>query len=1287
MRIVMRKCLLSKLFLLLCFHNGAVDSASSSSKIEITEEEVEQQRLLLFEFYEATNGDLWTENDGWLENNNDDIHNDYCEWHGVICEGDDEIPMELTTSREKEEQTGRNLAATTASYGSLIEKNNKATSSNHRRAVIGLHLMNNYLNGRVPESIWSWPHLQYLELSFNPSLDVSFQVSPTTSTTENEQENKVESQLLILRLLKTSTKSLAGISSLSNSLKALHIGGNEYNSIIPNEIYELTKLTALQMSNCAFQGALSSRIGELSTLESLDLFGNQLRGALPSSIQGLSNLKNLDVANNMLSGSLSDTTINSFKNLQVFFVENNQFSGNIPSFSVQTKVSKINLGMNQFVGTIPSNFLQNMATYNTNTAQKEAQKAADQLMDMNPTTAFERNATKKQMWIEQEVLNSLGKIQIDINLSNNYLFDTVPDSLDSLEPFSVQIDLHNNEFNKISNTLCDNENWNTGDVGDYGCDGILCPVNTYNSIGMHVNGEGCHLCSYDDVDSLNDDDAPKTIGLTSCLEDDDRSVLVSLFLSTNGNDWLNKTGWLSNSQVCDWYGVTCINVETFQNGEVVSVDYRVRKIDLSNNDLNGTIPHSIYSIPQLQSLLLMDNANVVLPFKHIGTSDSIRRIDVTSTKTTEYNGIEKAGDQLLHIYADRTPVNGLIPDELFFLSSLKTLSLSECGIIGTIPEYIDWMTGIKFLYLFDNNIRGTIPSNIQSLQNLTVLSLAKNQLTGTIPEAEFDSLPALEALTLTDQISKGGGFSGFLPSFSTTTSLKSIYLGKNKLSGTISSNLFDNMYPDDVIDLDVSFNDLTGVVPGSLEYFDVFNIYLEGNRIQQIDPVLCEKENWMNGLVGEYQCDAILCPKNTGEGRQVDDFNPCSLCSQLSFDDNAVTYYSPDDKRTWLGQVKCNNDYENNQFGLSSEKDILQKLYDNTNGPKWKNNKNWMDKNTNVCDWYGISCDESMSVVSIILGANGLKGSVPTELFQLQKLEKLSLYESIIEFSFDGIENAHVLESLVLDHTNLKSIDGVGQARSLKELNVLSNQISGPIPTELYRLIELQRITLSDNYFTGTIPNFFSNGANFPSLSSFLASDNKLSGQVPDFSTLESIKYIDLSNNALSGQIPETLLQNRESVNPQKQQNRNEKIVVDFSNNLISGAVPGTIADGRDGKTLADHLSLRLEKNKITEIDVELCNIDSFMDYDVQNFGCNAVLCPIGTSNSIGRQTSEATPCEPCSQAKHMGSTMCHNGGRSSSFTMDNNKSNAVPSSFISSSSIFWLLTAATTHYFLLILL
>ena len=62
----------------------------------------------------------------------------------------------------------------------------------------------------------------------------------------------------------------------------------------------------------------------------------------------------------------------------------------------------------------------------------------------------------------------------------------------------------------------------------------------------------------------------------------------------------------------------------------------------------------------------------------------------------------------------------------------------------------------------------------------------------------------------------------------------------------------------------------------------------------------------------------------------------------------------------------------------ATEREILMKLYDATNGDEWHNNDNWNTR-TPLCNWFGVSCDENTTVLhSLMLQNNNLNGKMIT---------------------------------------------------------------------------------------------------------------------------------------------------------------------------------------------------------------------------------------------------------------------------------------------------------------------
>jgi Leucine-rich repeat (LRR) protein len=1064
---------------------------------------VVDERAVLLEFYQATGGEAWNNNFGWSE-----ASDDVCEWHGVICEEDD------LESNNPEYQARRKL------------------DSSSSGKVLGISLASNFVTGRVPDSFWSLPALEELNLSYNPHLDVNFSGLREYSETQ---------KLRILKLHETGTTSLVGISSASETLEQLVMSQSKLNTPIPQEIYDLSHLTSLHMAECQLQGTIPDQIHKLSLLRELNFFRNMLTGQVPDGMRRMSHMRHMTLSFNQLHGTLP-TFFDDMFLLQQFWAEFNDLTGTIPAFDRNPELFKLYLNGNSFSGELPVTFLK-------------------------------------------DTLNGPKLGPLRINLSNNELGGPLPVSLDQLQDMEGTFYLGDNRWTELPDQLCDNTKWNQGAIQAYGCPGLLCPPGTYNRFGFRTPDHDCQSCS-----------TGQYWGATSCFDKDDRSVLTELFVALSGEGWERADNWLDTSDYCSWYGVTCWDTSDSKRG-------RVRKLELPNNGLKGDMPDTIFSMHHLTTIDVSRN-DVVFSFRNIGNSEHMFHINIAATLTNDFDGIEMANTFFHELYADQLSIGGTFPHELTHVDTLNVLSLQECDLNGEIPSKISRMNSLQELYLTGNNLRGTIPDIFNEMNELQILALAKNQLTGTLPDTLGQGLNLI-AVSLQDQITKGGGLSGPLKDFGQAPKLRRLLLGSNKLEGEIPENLMAGYEGDGAITIDISNNLVSGPIPGVLDRFSILNLYVENNMISSIDDNLCRQEDWMHGNVKDYGCDAILCPAGYKGGRHRFSDEGCQECDSRG---SGVAF---------LGQANCLNSER------LTERDILELLYTQCGGLNWHSNNNWMSESA-ICDWYGIDCDESGSVSSITLNNNQLVGSFPTEVFSLPSLTHLKLYSNTLYFNFDGIDAAKNLQSLHLDNTGLDSLNGLGKARSLRELNLGFNKLSGPIPEELSRLINLRELVLSNNNLQGYIPYWM---RSLQSLSTLDMSHNQLEGPLYDFAPFDSLIFLDLSHNKLSGPVPPSFFSNLDE---------NEKAVADLSYNHLTGTVPGELER-------LQRITLQLKGNKIDDIDPKLCEVEGWNNFDVSKYGCDGILCPPGKYNPTGRQSSDESPCKHCKDKgkKYYGSTTC----------------------------------------------
>jgi Leucine-rich repeat (LRR) protein len=1081
----------------------------------------------------------------------------------------------------------------------------ECTTDGHISAI---RLRNNDMtdSGSYP-SLFRLPELRILDLSAN---SINFRFEGIENATKLEE----------LVLTQSDLTSLDNIGSIvSSNIRRLSLASNQLEGAVPESLFQMKVLEDLDLSHNKFSGILSSSIGLLTNLKRLKISGNSLTGALPTELGSLSDLIEIAAAENSFSGELP-TSLGNLSLLQILSIRQTasvgDLTGTLPSFSGLEQLTSLQLGGNFLTGSLPVEFLQ---------------------------------ATKR------------GNDRIEVLLSGNAFEGSVPLSWASRFG-NLVLDLAGNRITSLDDGICDQQNWNDGLVGTYGCNAILCPIGSFNGFGRQTFSESiCSPCAQAQV-----------MGVTKCggndsLGDEAETLIIlqDLYFSTHGDSWLNNSGWTSTTDFCSWFGVTCNAV-----GEVV-------KINLENNGLTGTPSRSIYNITSLEALNFQQNA-VLFSFNGIAKATNLRSLDLSSTNLDSVSGVGQSSS-LSELRLTDNDLTGPFPPEILQLSNLRQLFLNFNAIEGPLPIEISLMNNLEDLFLLNNRFSGQLPASIGSLSSLKRLALSDNNFEGSIPP-ELNNLLSLELFAIQRENGKGNndidaiigtsadagrGLTGPLISFDRLSNLKQLYLSRNSLTGSIPQNFLDSNQEKSSIEVDLAMNRLTGAIPASLARFENMSLYLSSNMINDIPDGVCRQNNWMKGTVDLYACDAILCPPNTFSlfGRQEDASSVCETCPEGS----SAPYY---------GSVMC--DDADDQL-LLGQRDVLEQLYTEADGDNWKLNDNWMNSDIEFCSWYGIECDSDGFVKSIDLMQNGLQGKIPTSVYSLPRLQEINFASNGIEISFTGISETRSLSYINLDYTGLSSLSGIEKASSLKLLHLVGNELGGVWPTEITALKSLQILYLSENDIGGALPAAL---AELSDLEVFACVECGLKGTLPtSVVSLKKLEYLNLSRNSFSGPLPLEL----ESLLSLKYLSLSEQIssisngltgpILSFQKSLnltdlhihknqLSGAIPSNflqnvslsqevridLHSNRLNGTLPlelarfDKMTLDLADNKIEGIPQGLCE-KSWNERNALPSGdsCDFILCGAGSFNGIGR-ASASLRCEPCltrSDAQFFGQTSC----------------------------------------------
>ena len=207
-----------------------------------------EDRVVLVELYNATDGANWTDNTNWLSDE------PIGTWHGVTT--DDE---------------GR---------------------------VAELSLMDNQLRGEIPTELASLPNLTRLHIGFNQ----------LTGGIPAELGNLASLERLYLGGNEIGGRIPAELGNLTN-LTELWLGdGLSLSGEIPSELSRLTQLEVLDLGDGEMSGAIPTWLGDLADLRRLYLDGNRFAGEVPAELGNLSHLELLTLDGNAgLLGALPQT--------------------------------------------------------------------------------------------------------------------------------------------------------------------------------------------------------------------------------------------------------------------------------------------------------------------------------------------------------------------------------------------------------------------------------------------------------------------------------------------------------------------------------------------------------------------------------------------------------------------------------------------------------------------------------------------------------------------------------------------------------------------------------------------------------------------------------------------------------------------------------------------------------------------------------------------------------------------------------------------------------------------
>ena len=326
---------------------------------------------------------------------------------------------------------------------------------------------------------------------------------------------------------------------------------------------------------------------------------------------------------------------------------------------------------------------------------------------------------------------------------------------------------------------------------------------------------------------------PRKSGIVNCVDalTREKDVLTSLFEATQGQYWRNSDNWLSNKSVDQWFGITTNN------------EGRVTRVELANNNLNGTLPGELGRLAEANTLNFEANSSLSgrLPRELVKLSLETFRIGGTQLCAPE-------DDEFLAWLMDVTPTNNIdtceesmVPGDREVLVNLYHSTdgpnwknsanwLSDAPLGTWFGVDVDAEGRVTVLMLRENQLASSLPLDLSRLANLERLDLSRNSLTGQIPP-ELGQLDSLKSLTLnTNQLA------GVIPpELGDLANIRILNLGGNLLSGVIPPEL-GNL--DNIEQLSLGGNQLSGGIPSELGDLTTLRLLnLDSNTLTDRIPI------------------------------------------------------------------------------------------------------------------------------------------------------------------------------------------------------------------------------------------------------------------------------------------------------------------------------------------------------------------------------------------------------------------------------------------------------------------
>ncbi|XLR20320.1 hypothetical protein HN51_067084 [Arachis hypogaea] len=498
------------------------------------------------------------------------------------------------------------------------------------------------------------------------------------------------------------------------------------------QLQELVLPATTQKSIIPFPNFLLSQ----TELTIVDITGWKLTGEFPNWLL-VNNTKMIDfsLGNNFFTSHVKFPS-HAIPNIQRIDVSENVISGQILGNNVSSifpKLNILNMSGNTISGSLPYEFVLMKSLVGLDLSDNDL---SGEISSNIPTSSLIRLLKLSKNKFTGKVTSLLAlKNLAYLCLDRNFFSGEIPSSLFSDTPLLSYVDLSNNNFVGKLPRLAFNSS-------------MLNEVSMYNN---HLEGNipnefGRELYALD-LSGNN---------FTGPVPSFKHSVLSVIFLSDNRLTTLPRRMFgdnndvvildLSNNEISGTIEdiisiIGVLNILILKGNKLVgnipnelcNVTSVLSIIDFSHNSLSGPIPKCLGNISfDSPNFFLLKWPNVLDQVIY-PPSIVLRRVNFT-TKSRTYNYQGTIFAYMSGVDLSNNKFEGNIPAELGNMTGIRAINLSYNDLTGHIPSTLSKLKDIESLDLSFNKLSGNIPSQFTELTSLEVFSVAYNNLSGATPD-------------------------------------------------------------------------------------------------------------------------------------------------------------------------------------------------------------------------------------------------------------------------------------------------------------------------------------------------------------------------------------------------------------------------------------------------------------------------------------------------------------------------------------------------------------------------